>query len=89
MPGCLQGLWGAEVASDVLLDALVHSLAIILWTARSGSNATVVVLPSSTAAPFARGLCDAAQVTRSAQMITAASMQQLEVCGQARDTAAA
>lgn len=75
----MQALWGAEFQPDVLLNALVHSLATIIWTARSSSTASVVMLPQATASIAARGPCDAAQVTRSAQVATAANVQQLQV----------
>jgi hypothetical protein len=77
----LQGLWGLVLRPQQLQEALAASLAMLLWTARSSSSssAKVVMLPQATSSAAARGMCDAAQAVRMAQVASADSQQQLEV----------
>jgi hypothetical protein len=67
---------------EQLLEALASSLTTLLWTARSNSSrssAAKVMLPLATSSAAARGMCDAAQAVRMAQVASADSQQQLEV----------
>uniref|UniRef100_A0A383VRI7 Deubiquitinating enzyme MINDY-3/4 conserved domain-containing protein n=1 Tax=Tetradesmus obliquus TaxID=3088 RepID=A0A383VRI7_TETOB len=79
-----QGLWGLLLRPEQLQEALASSLTTLLWAARSSSSssssaAKVVMLPLATSSAAARGMCDAAQAARMAQVATADSRQQLEV----------
>jgi hypothetical protein len=64
---------------EQLQEALAASLATLLWAARSSSSAKVVMLLLATGSAAARGMCDAAQAVRMAQVASADSRQQLEV----------
>jgi hypothetical protein len=76
----LQGLWGLVLRPEQLQEALASSLATLLWAARSSSSsAKVVMLPLATGSAASRGMCDAAQAVRMAQVASADSRQQLEV----------
>ena len=80
----LQGLWGQLLRPEQLQEALASSLTTLLWAARSSSSAAkVVMLPVATSSAAARGMCDAAQAARMAQVAAADSRQQLEVSTQA------
>lgn len=82
----MQGLWGLLLRPERLQEALASSLATLLWAARSSSSssaAKVVMLPLATSSAAARGMCDAAQAARMAQVAAADSRQQLEVSTQA------
>jgi hypothetical protein len=70
---------------EQLQEALASSLATLLGAARSSSSssssssAKVVMLPLATGSAAARGMCNAAQAVRMAQVASADSRQQLEV----------